>query len=954
MAGDDTPQKAQREIRRLLAHIAALEAERDRLKERDRNYQAVFDRVTDKLASDAPRPDTQHGFGGLSFVVVYHDIPRQIERTLTSLSPAYQGMDPAEIEVILVDNGSPSPLPEGLQARHPHVTQVMHVADEPSPVTALNQGIQAARFDMLALMIDGAHMLSPGVAGNARRLWGLYDNPVISVPQYMLGRESQGLTRQSDAFDAETRALEELGWPGDGYRLFDHAVYPGEDYHRTYVEAIESNCLVTTRAVLDRCGGFDPRYDEPGGGFANLELFSRLIHDPDNSYIVLPGEGSFHQDHRGTTTQRAPEERTRLVSGYRKRHAEVTGSTQILNARSPILFGKTRRLTQRVPTISREFGRVSHRIQRQLADIYVARVRGGLIGQPRPALTLDALPDERLVRPPLAPAGLLPEAAARNGVAPEALGYLTCLKQVHEIVAPRLYFEIGIDTGTSLALAKCPSVGVDPDFRLSNAPRNATRLFRQTSDAFFADGDRCAEVLGQGIDLAFIDGMHLSDYVLRDFIRTEKWMRKGGVILFDDVLPEQMQMLERERRFNAWTGDVFKIVPVLRRWRPDLRVTVFETFIGPYRKGLAMVTGADPDNRVLDDHLPEIEAALKDGAFDVGSIAALDRLMRPAPLSSLPRAARGAAVTDLGAAQPSEYPDRPGDAVPEAPRLSVVVVAHDMARELPRTLQSLVPPVQRGLPLHDYELIVVDNGSTAPADPETCLSIAPNARLITLPPGNPSPCHALNIGIAAARAERIAVFIDGARMASPGLLARGLAALGDDRRNVVGSFGLHLGAKVQSEAVAEGYDTTAEDALLASTDWQADGYRLFDMSVMGKSSGKGWDVLPSESNAVFLHGDFWQALNGYDEGFVSPGGGLANLDLWKRACEFPGARIRMIQGEGTFHQVHGGATTGSAVSRRPAFDAEYAALRAEPYRRPDRPADFLPDTRPSQNAASDG
>ena len=43
--------------------------------------------------------------------------------------------------------------------------------------------------------------------------------------------------------------------------------------------------------------------------------------------------------------------------------------------------------------------------------------------------------------------------------------------------------------------------------------------------------------------------------------------------------------------------------------------------------------------------------------------------------------------------------------------LSVVVVAHDMSRELPRTVRSLAPDYQRGVKADDYEVIVIDNGS---------------------------------------------------------------------------------------------------------------------------------------------------------------------------------------------------------------------------------------------------
>ena len=934
------------EIARLKAHIGKLEDERDRLKQRDRSYQALFDRVTDRLSSDRPKVASgPNRFQGISFVIVYYDIPQQIERTLQSCAPAYQGMPDDQIEVVLIDNGSPTPLPDDLQARFPHVKQILRVEGEPSPVTALNTGIEAASFDMIALMIDGAHMLSPGVVRDARDAWALFPNPGINVPQYMLGAESQSLNPQPMAFDTEGEALTRLGWPEDGYALFEYAVYPGEQYHRTYVAAVETNCLITTRHVLDTCGGFDPRYDEPGGGFANLEIYTRLIHEPENSYIVLPGEGSFHQDHSGTTTQRSPEERDQLVEDYRRKHAEITGDENVLNTRSPFAFGKMRKVTQRIPTISREFGSASNKVQRQLADIFVGRLRAGMTDKLTLELASGGVPDERKARVPLAPMGLLPTAAERNGVEAKRLSYLTCLKNVHEIVDPKLYFEIGIDTGDSLGLAKCPSVGVDPAYMLQSAFNAPTRVFREKSDDFFAKEDRCAKVLKGGIDLAFIDGMHLAEFVLRDFIETEKWMTPGGVILFDDVLPEQMPMVWRERRYNAWCGDVFKIVPILRKYRPDLTVSVFETFIGPYRKGLAVVSGVDPDNTVLRDSYDAIEADILGGAYDVTSIPELDYIMQPDPIGELKEAAKPGG----GSRARNMVPQQAfGDALPDLPKLSLVVVAHDMARELPRTLASLAPDAQHGVSPDDYEIIVVDNGSTTPANIDACLSAAPNARVVTLPAGDASPCHAANYGVLMSRAGRIGMLIDGARMASPGLVSKALEGLAGGEAHVVGTHGFHLGEKIQSEAVIDGYDAAHEDALLAASGWEADGYKLFDISVFSKSSGKGWDVLPSESNAVFMHKSLWFRLGGYDERFTSPGGGLTNLDLWKRTCEAEGAQVHMLASEGTFHQIHGGVTTNAATSKRAQMDAEYQALRGTPYKRPDVPFDMIG---PAQEAA---
>ena len=48
------------------------------------------------------------------------------------------------------------------------------------------------------------------------------------------------------------------------------------------------------------------------------------------------------------------------------------------------------------------------------------------------------------------------------------------------------------------------------------------------------------------------------------------------------------------------------------------------------------------------------------------------------------------------------------------PKASIVVISYNMARELPRTIRSLSPALQRGVSAEDYEIIVVDNGSTQP------------------------------------------------------------------------------------------------------------------------------------------------------------------------------------------------------------------------------------------------
>jgi hypothetical protein len=270
----------------------------------------------------------------------------------------------------------------------------------------------------------------------------------------------------------------------------------------------------------------------------------------------------------------------------------------------------------------------------------------------------------------------------------------------------------------------------------------------------------------------------------------------------------------------------------------------------------------------------------------------------------------------------------------DAPKLSVVVVAYNMARELPRTLQTLSASFQRDIAADDYEVIVIDNGSSAPADEALCRRLCPNAVFHVMADAAPSPVAAINHGLALARGALVGVCIDGARMLSPRLLATALEAARLHPRPVIGTLGFHLGPDVQARSIANGYNQQVEDALLASVDWVGDGYQLFSIARLAGSSANGWFMLPAEANALFLTRAQWQSLGGYDPAFAAPGGGLANLDTWARACADPDARVVMLLGEATFHQVHGGIATNAPTSQWKQLHDEYVQVRGVAYALP--------------------
>jgi hypothetical protein len=273
--------------------------------------------------------------------------------------------------------------------------------------------------------------------------------------------------------------------------------------------------------------------------------------------------------------------------------------------------------------------------------------------------------------------------------------------------------------------------------------------------------------------------------------------------------------------------------------------------------------------------------------------------------------------------------------------VSVVVVVHDVARQAARTLFSLSAEYQRHIDPASFEIVVVDNGSDPPLDPQMVAALAGNFRLIRVDPAPPSPAHAINRGLAEARGEVIGVMIDGARIVTPGLLhfARHGARLYD--KAVVAALGWYIGHDLQGWSVARGHDRAREDALLESIAWPADGYRLFEIGTMDESSLDGWFQPISESSAVFARRELWDAIGGVDERFDVPGGGLLNLDTFARLLGAADANLVVLLGEATFHQVHGGVNTNAPPQRQPEnfarWAAQYAAVRGQAYAMPAQP-----------------
>jgi glycosyltransferase involved in cell wall biosynthesis len=173
------------------------------------------------------------------------------------------------------------------------------------------------------------------------------------------------------------------------------------------------------------------------------------------------------------------------------------------------------------------------------------------------------------------------------------------------------------------------------------------------------------------------------------------------------------------------------------------------------------------------------------------------------------------------------------------PKLSVLLVVYNMQREAPRTIFSALPPYQKDISVEDYEILILENGSTKPLEQDYLESLPHNIKYISVPDPSPSPAPALNWGAELAASDNLMFCIDGARIFSDELLSRGIAELAHSPDAFVYTLGWHLGTEPQMKAVMNGYNQQTEDAMLRECHWQSTPRRLFEISVLGGSSSAG-------------------------------------------------------------------------------------------------------------------
>lgn len=105
----------------------------------------------------------------LSIVLIVYKMADQAERTIRSLCPPYQqGVAASDYELLVVENRSDWLLGEQRAKQYSsNVRYFLRDEKQRTPVHAINFGAGQARGTHVAIMIDGARMVTPGIVRHA-------------------------------------------------------------------------------------------------------------------------------------------------------------------------------------------------------------------------------------------------------------------------------------------------------------------------------------------------------------------------------------------------------------------------------------------------------------------------------------------------------------------------------------------------------------------------------------------------------------------------------------------------------------------------------------------------------------------------------------------------------------------------------------------------------------------
>lgn len=276
----------------------------------------------------------------LSIIVVFHNMRREAARTLHTLSTKYQtGVSASEYEIIAIDNNSSQPLnADEVTKIGPNIKYHFFDTDSVSPVDAVNFGVESAKGEFIAIIVDGARMVTPGLVCKSLKALRDFQNPFACSLGWHLGPDVQRLAIANGYNHAqEDTLLKSIDWRNNGYRLFEISTIAPSS-RAGFLGGMPTECswLAMPRTTFLAMGGFDARFQTPGGGLVNQDFLQRALAQSDVCPVVILGEGCFHQMHGGIATNSKPE--SAPFAMFREEYIAIHGRKFTRSPVTPIFY----------------------------------------------------------------------------------------------------------------------------------------------------------------------------------------------------------------------------------------------------------------------------------------------------------------------------------------------------------------------------------------------------------------------------------------------------------------------------------------------------------------------------------------------------------------------------------------------------------------------------------------
>jgi protein O-GlcNAc transferase len=328
----------------------------DALAERERHFE--FDALGSTTSlSKAGNQSKSKEKQMLSIVINFFNNRREAENTLYSLTRAYQNdLDDIPYEVIVLDNGSTQPLSEKqVLAFGPEFKYRYISTTSVSPVQAINTACRDALGEGLLVIIDGAHIISPGVLRRCADAFSLFSSPFIATVPFHLGpkRQNESITEGYNQ-SIEDQLLSGCGWKINGYNLYKIAGDFADANRGWFGCLFESSCFGIRKADYLSLGGLDERFQSRGGGLVSPDFFNRAVSRKNMQYVVLLGEGTFHQVHGGVASN-APYSQ-HPATEFHQEYVNIRGAPYQQVLRKPYFMGILPDEALHVATISAGLG----------------------------------------------------------------------------------------------------------------------------------------------------------------------------------------------------------------------------------------------------------------------------------------------------------------------------------------------------------------------------------------------------------------------------------------------------------------------------------------------------------------------------------------------------------------------------------------------------------------------